>query len=108
MATMVVSLMQKDTRVKRSQNWGEPAEEFIQFRVFKVKDGVEDDGTALKYYSSELDRVGTSGNYINKREVTKRFRVPPGDYVIMPSTYDENHECKFLLRVFTEQPVEAE
>lgn len=108
MATIVVSLMQKDTRAKRSRNRGEPAEEFIQFRIFKIKDGIDEKDTGMKYYSSELERIGTSGNYINKREVTKRFRVSPGNYIIIPSTYDENHECKFLLRVFTEHTIEAE
>ncbi|CAF5079569.1 unnamed protein product, partial [Rotaria magnacalcarata] len=26
---------------------------------------------------NQLERVGASGSYINRREVTKRFRVPP-------------------------------
>ncbi len=29
--------MQKNTRIKRLQNGGQAAEEYIQFRVFKVK-----------------------------------------------------------------------
>ena len=36
MATLFVSLMQKDTRLKRLTNHQESAEEFIQFRLFKV------------------------------------------------------------------------
>ena len=59
-----------------------------------------------KLYANQLERVGTSGNYINVREVTKRFRVTPGDYVIIPSTYYEDKNCDFILRVFTEQPIE--
>jgi hypothetical protein len=48
---------------------------------FKIKDGVEIDenkSSGLRLYSSQLDRIGTSGSYINLREVTKRFRVEPG------------------------------
>ena len=57
----------------------------------------------LKLYMTQLERVGASGSYINRREVTKRFRVPPGDYVIIPSTYDCDKAGKFLLRFFTEK-----
>ena len=52
---------------------------------------------------SQLERVGASGSYINRREVTKRFRVPPGAYIIIPSTYDNDKPGKFLLRMFTEK-----
>ena len=43
-----------------------------------------------------------SGAYINKREVTSRFRVKPGQYLLIPSTYDADREGQFLLRIFTE------
>ena len=52
---------------------------------------------------NQLERVGASGSYINRREVTKRFRVPPGHYIIIPSTYDSDKAGKFLLRMFTEK-----
>ena len=57
----------------------------------------------LKFYMNQLERVGASGSYINRREVTKRFRVPPGHYIIIPSTYDSDKAGKFLLRMFTEK-----
>lgn len=75
-----------------------------------MKDHVEVDEnrtSGLRFYSSQLDRIGTSGSYINKREVTKRFRVAPGNYVIIPSTYDEDKDCEFMLRIFTEHQIEA-
>ena len=37
MATVIVSLMQKDARIKRIKTRQETTEEFIQFRLFKVK-----------------------------------------------------------------------
>lgn len=52
-----------------------------------------------------LQRINSSGPYINKREVTRRFCLEPGAYIIIPSTFDENVEGEFLLRVFTEKPV---
>ena len=55
--------------------------------------------------SNHLQRINSSGPYINKREVTRRFSLEPGAYIIIPSTFDENIEGEFLLRVFTEKPI---
>lgn len=41
------------------------------------------------------------------REITKRFRVDPGNYLIIPSTYEEDHDCEFMLRIYTETPIDA-
>jgi hypothetical protein len=42
------------------------------------------------------------------RNISKRFKLEPGDYVIVPSTYDENVRLKFWLRVFTESELGRE
>jgi len=110
MATVIIALMQKDTRLKRMELGGEQGEEFTQFRLFKIRDNVEVDEnitTGLRLYSSQLDRIGTSGSYINKREITKRFRVAPGNYLIIPSTYDEDKDCGFMLRIYTEKEIDT-
>ena len=46
--------------------------------------------------------------FINTRQVVKRFALQPGQYVIIPSTYDPNNEGEFLLRIFCENPNLAE
>jgi hypothetical protein len=35
-ASIIVALMQKDSRIKRLETSGDAAEEYIQFRLFKV------------------------------------------------------------------------
>jgi len=46
--------------------------------------------------------VGTNGAYLYQREVTKRFELPPGTYVIIPSLHKKNKRMKFVLRVYVE------
>ena len=109
MATIIVSLMQKYTREKRRKNFGQPCEEFLQFRLYKVTNETYASHCAknnIKLNEHELERAGNSGNYVNKREVTQRFRVEPGYYLIVPSLFDYNVEGNFLLRVFTENSIE--
>ena len=54
---------------------------------------------------SDLERINSSGAYTNKREVTSRFALKPGAYLVVPSCYDEDVEGEFLVRVFTEKPL---
>jgi hypothetical protein len=88
LATIIVSLMQIGTREKRMRNKGQPAEEFIQLRLFKIlkdADAEEAKKTNVRLYANQLERVSTSGSYTNQLDITKRFRVPPGNYMIIPS-----------------------
>lgn len=60
----------------------------------------------MRLYAKDLIRIGSSGSYINNREITQRFRVDPGYYIIIPSTYDEDKSLQFMLRIYTEQLIE--
>ena len=44
--------------------------------------------------------IGTSGPYINYREVFARFELAPGTYVIVPATFEPNCHGKFMIRVY--------
>ncbi|KRX84405.1 Calpain clp-1 [Trichinella sp. T6] len=46
--------------------------------------------------------------FINVREVCGRFRLPPGNYVLIPSTYQPNEEGEFMVRIFTTGLLESQ
>jgi calpain len=52
----------------------------------------------FKYNAS----VARSPSFINLRGVSCRFKLPPGVYCIVPSTFEANEEGEFILRVFSE------
>ncbi|XP_059481918.1 calpain-B isoform X3 [Neocloeon triangulifer] len=99
MCTVIVALMQKNRRSQRKMG----AECLtIGFALYKL-DNPENQPKPLpldffKYNAS----VARSKSFINLREVSERFKLPPGTYCIVPSTFDANEEGEFLLRVFSE------
>ena len=126
--TVIVSLLQKWSRLKRTlkkADENEYFEEEIQFKLFmvnckiytsfinlflnvysfvKVNEGVrvsDHKNTGLKFRSDQLEKIGTSGHHTALREVTKKFRITPGNYVVVPCTLEADVKCDFLARVFT-------
>ena len=44
-----------------------------------------------------------SATFINAREISERFYLVPGTYVIIPSTFEQYEEGDFILRIFAEK-----
>ncbi|XP_030286490.1 calpain-1 catalytic subunit [Sparus aurata] len=105
--SFLVGLMQKDRRKKRRE--GEDMET-IGFALYEVpKEFVGRSGVHLKrdFFLTHASSA-RSELFINLREVSSRLRLPAGEYVIVPSTFEPHKEADFCLRVFSEKPANSE
>jgi len=103
MCTCVVSLIQKGTRLRKAISDGNGCL-VIGFILYEYKSEDEEESPLLVDYFRFNVSAGRSGTFSNSREVSARFHLPPGKYVVIPSTFLPDLEGDFLLRVFTEQP----
>ncbi|MBN3275605.1 CAN2 protein, partial [Polyodon spathula] len=100
--TFLVGLMQKncrkDMRLGRNMNT-------IGFAIYEYKGR-----SNIRLGPDVLLRqraVGMSGAFINLRELCTRFTLPPGEYVIIPSTFEPHKAGNFVMRVFSEKHAET-
>uniref|UniRef100_A0A671V1W8 Calpain-1 catalytic subunit n=1 Tax=Sparus aurata TaxID=8175 RepID=A0A671V1W8_SPAAU len=107
--SFLVGLMQKDRRKKRRE--GEDMEtigfalyEYLPFPQFVGRSGVHLKRDFFLTHASSA----RSELFINLREVSSRLRLPAGEYVIVPSTFEPHKEADFCLRVFSEKPANSE
>nr|XP_033330567.1 calpain-A isoform X8 [Megalopta genalis] len=97
--TVIVALMQKNRRAQRRMGADCLTIGFAIYHLeYPERLPKPLDINFFKYNAS----VARSPSFINLREVTCRFKLPPGVYCIVPSTFDPNEEGEFLLRIFSE------
>ncbi|XP_032882587.1 calpain-3 isoform X2 [Amblyraja radiata] len=101
LCTFVVALMQKNRRKERKIG---VSFHTIGFAIYEVPKEMYSNKQHLPkdFFLYQASR-SRSKSYINLREVSQRFRLPPGEYVIIPSTYEPHQEGEFVLRVFSEK-----
>ena len=101
MGTIVIGLMQKDMRKRRKEGIDLHT---IGYAIYRGPDSSAPmDLKFFKYNAS----VAKSPSFINMREVCGRHKLPPGDYAIVPSTFEPDEQADFLLRIFSEKPAES-
>uniref|UniRef100_A0A8C7ZV79 Calpain-1 catalytic subunit n=1 Tax=Oryzias sinensis TaxID=183150 RepID=A0A8C7ZV79_9TELE len=104
--SFLVGLMQKDRRKKRQEG---KDMETIGFALYEVPDEVRSSNVHLKrdFFLTNASSA-RSELFINLREVSSRLRLPAGEYIVVPSTFEPNKEADFVLRVFSEKPADSE
>ena len=111
--TAIISLIQADANRRRDNKdllvtkILEKKNQFSQFKtigfiVYKLTgENVQQEPLDVRWFRSHRS-VGRS-DFSNSREVTKRLLLDPGNYVIVPCTFQPQEESAFVLRIFTEK-----
>ncbi|XP_053334333.1 calpain-1 catalytic subunit [Clarias gariepinus] len=105
--SFLVALMQKDRRLLRREG---KDMETIGYAIYEVpKEFLGSTGVHLKRdFFLKHTSSARSELFINLREVSSRFCLPAGEYIIVPSTFEPHKEGDFVLRVFSEKATDSE
>lgn len=93
--TVVVALLQKNRRRMGVTN------SFIGIAVYRLTDRDLVTKCQKTNFFKYNAAVASSPAFIDLREVTCRLTLPPGHYLIIPSTFEPNEEGEFLIRVYS-------
>ncbi|XP_006750612.1 calpain-9, partial [Leptonychotes weddellii] len=95
--TFLVALMQKDRR--KLKRFGADMLT-IGYTIYQSPGKDEHLNKNFFRYNASQARSKT---FINLREVSDRFKLPPGEYILIPSTFEPHQEADFCLRIFSEK-----
>ena len=88
--TVQIVLSQRDQRIVDKPN------HIIGFRIFKV--GNDHKGRMTK----KAGKTVAKSPFSDTRDIYQRFELEVGKYVVIPSTFKQNIEAEFILKIFTE------
>uniref|UniRef100_A0A8C1YM16 calpain-2 n=1 Tax=Cyprinus carpio TaxID=7962 RepID=A0A8C1YM16_CYPCA len=100
--SFVVGLIQKNRR--RLRKAGEDMHT-IGFAIYEFQ-GQRDVHLDKNFFLTHAQKA-RSETFVNLREVCTRFKLPPGEYLVVPSTFEPNKDGDFCLRVFSEKQTET-
>ncbi|XP_037365747.1 calpain-9-like [Talpa occidentalis] len=95
--TFLVALMQKDRR-KRKRFGAEELK--IGYAIYQCPS--KEEHLSKDFFRDHAPRA-ESKSFLKEREVSDRFKLPPGEYILIPSTSEPNQEADFCLRIFSEK-----
>lgn len=100
--TFIVGLMQKNRRQMRKM--GQDMET-IGFAIYELPEEYSGQRQVhlKKNFFTRNSSAARSETFINLREVSNHFCLPPGEYLIIPSTFEPNKNGDFYVRVFSEK-----
>ncbi|KAK5898600.1 hypothetical protein CesoFtcFv8_008161 [Champsocephalus esox] len=103
--SFVVGLIQKNRR--RMRKMGEDMHT-MGFAIYEVPDECRGQRNVRlrKNFFLRHASAARSETFVNLREVSNRFVLPPGEYLIVPSTFEPHKNGDFCVRVFSEKQAE--
>ncbi|XP_059186372.1 calpain-2 catalytic subunit-like [Centropristis striata] len=104
--SFVVGLIQKNRRKLRKQGEDMHTVGFAIYELPKQFYGKTQVHLDKNFFLTHA-QTARSETFINLREVSTRFKLPPGEYLIIPSTFDPHLNGDFCIRVFSEKQTET-
>ena len=92
---VIISLAQEHRRSQRDRKV-----KLLQIGFCLYRAGERMERLTEQHFMYNYDE-GTSGPYINYREVFARFELPQGSYVIIPATFEPEASSRFMIRVYS-------
>lgn len=105
--SFVVGLIQKNRRKLRKQGEDMHTIGFAIYEVPRQFQGQRDVHLDKNFFQTHA-QTARSETFINLREVCSRFKLPPGEYLIVPSTFEPNLNGDFCIRVFSEKQTDTQ
>uniref|UniRef100_A0A915PM08 Calpain catalytic domain-containing protein n=1 Tax=Setaria digitata TaxID=48799 RepID=A0A915PM08_9BILA len=102
LCTVIIAVLQKNRREMKSRGVDNLA---IGFAVYEVN---EIYGHLDRSFFASHKSCARSAAFINLREITGRFRLPPGNYIIVPSTFEPGEEGEYMLRMYTNVTIDSD
>ncbi|MEE6475329.1 hypothetical protein FKM82_010711, partial [Ascaphus truei] len=96
----IAALMQKNRR-KLKKVGGDLLT--IGYSLYQCPDG---ESQMTKDFFKFNPSKARSKTYVNMREISQRFKLPPGDYMLIPTAFEPHQEADFCLRIFSEKKAE--
>ncbi|KAL4829117.1 hypothetical protein H8958_021086 [Nasalis larvatus] len=103
---VLLGLMQKNHRQRKRIGQGMLS---IGYAVYQVLVQLEShtDAHVGRDFFLDYQPLARTSTYVNLREVSGRARLPPGEYLVVPSTFEPFKKGEFCLRVFSEKKAQA-
>ncbi|KAF6274441.1 calpain 8 [Rhinolophus ferrumequinum] len=105
--TVLLGLMQKNRRRQKRLGQGLLSIGYAMYKVPKEMENHTDMHLGQHFFLGHQP-AARSSTYVNLREVSARARLPPGEYVVVPSTFEPFQDGDFCLRVFSEKKAQAQ
>ncbi|XP_049632442.1 calpain-8 [Suncus etruscus] len=106
LCTVLLGLMQKNRRRKKRLGQGMLSIGYAIYKIPRELENHRDVHLSRDFFQGHRPSA-CSKTYINLREVSDRVQLPPGEYLVVPSTFEPFKDGDFCLRVFTERKAEA-
>ncbi|XP_031418230.1 calpain-2 catalytic subunit-like [Clupea harengus] len=98
----LVGVLQKNRRTQRKMGEGMHTVGFAIYEVPKEFVGQRNVHLDRRFFLRNAQKA-RSETFIDLREVVTRFSLPPGEYLLVPSTYQPDKHGDFFVRVFSEK-----